>query len=148
ADNDVELDDFHGYFDTVGFRGCFGSTVSADDLCAIHDVDQDGDIDLDDFDIFLLAFDAVPADCDDNGVADMLDILLGEADSNNDGILDSCQLCVGDLDNNNSVAVSDLLLLINVWGPCTNCDADFNSDGAVDVLDLLYIVGNWGPCQL
>ncbi|HIB49721.1 MAG TPA: hypothetical protein EYO40_00255 [Phycisphaerales bacterium] len=148
ADNDVELDDFHGYFDTVGFRDCFGSAVTADDVCAIHDVDQDGDIDLDDFDIFLLAFDAIPADCNGNGVADMLDILLGEVDSNNDGILDSCQLCVGDLDNDNTIAVSDLLLLINVWGPCTNCNADFNSDGAVDVLDLLYIVGNWGLCQL
>ena len=146
SDNDVELNDFHGYIDTIGFRGCFGTTVTPDEPCAIHDADQDGDVDLDDFDIFLLAFDATPADCNANGVVDMLDILLGESDVNNDGVPDICQACVGDLDGDNLVGVSDLLAIIEAWGPCTNCSADIDNDGAVNVNDLLYIVGNWGPC--
>ncbi|MBT4531015.1 MAG: hypothetical protein HOC27_07395 [Phycisphaerae bacterium] len=146
SDGDVELNDFHGYIDTTGFRGCFGVPVSPDDPCAIHDIDQDGDVDLDDFDIFLLAFDTTPSDCNANGVADMLDILLGEADVNNDGVPDVCQVCVGDMDDDNIIDVSDLLVIIGSWGTCSNCPADINSDGVVNVTDLLYIVESWGPC--
>jgi CxxC motif-containing protein (DUF1111 family) len=147
SDGDVELDDFHGYSDTIGFRGCFGSTVTPDEPCAIHDVDQDGDVDLDDFDVFLVAFDDMPADCNKNGVVDMLDILLGEADKDNNGILDDCQTCVGDIDGDNELGVGDILAVIDVWGTCSNCPADINNDGAVNVTDLLFIVGNWGPCS-
>lgn len=145
-DNDVELNDFHGYSDTVGFRGCYGTTPTPDDPCAIHDVDQDGDVDLEDFDIFLVAFDDIPADCNGNGVVDMLDILLGEPDEDNNGILDECQTCLGDMNGDNTIGVHDLLGIIDAWGTCSNCSADINSDGAVNVTDLLFIVGNWGPC--
>jgi CxxC motif-containing protein (DUF1111 family) len=148
ADNDVELNDFHGYSDTVGYRDCFGHTeVTADDQCAIHDVDQDGDVDLDDFDLFLVAFDDVPADCNANGVVDMLDILLGEADEDNNGVLDECQTCMGDIDGDNMLGVGDILAIIGAWGPCSNCAADIDGDGVVNVTDLLYIVGNWGACS-
>ncbi len=147
SDGDVELNDFHGYSDTIGFRGCFGLLVTPDDPCAIHDVDQNGVVDLEDFDIFLIAFDDTPADCNENGTHDMLDILLGEADVNNDGILDECQTCAGDIDGDNSLGVGDLLAVIDAWGACSDCDADINQDGSVDVADLLYIVGNWGPCS-
>ena len=147
SDQDVELDDFHGYSDTIGFRGCFGTTVGPDDLCAIHDVDQDGDIDFDDFDVFLMAIDDVPADCDANGVIDLLDILLGNPDDDNNGVLDVCQGCTGDLNGDNAIGVGDLLAIIDSWGVCTSCAADIDNDGAVNVTDLLYIVGNWGPCS-
>ena len=147
SDGDVELNDFHGYIDTVGFHGCYGTTVTPDDPCAIHDVDQNGVVDLEDFDIFLIAFDDTHADCNENGTLDMLDILLGEADVNNDGILDECQTCTGDIDGDNSLGVGDLLAVIDAWGACSDCDADINQDGSVDVADLLYIVGNWGPCS-
>ena len=148
ADNDVELDDFHGYSDTVGFRGCFGSTaVTPDNPYALHDVDQDGDIDLNDFDLFLVAFDDVPADCNANGVVDMLDILLGEADANNDGVLDECQTCLGDIDGDNMLGVGDILAIIGAWGPCSDCLADIDGDGVVNVTEILFIVGNWGTCS-
>jgi CxxC motif-containing protein (DUF1111 family) len=147
SDGDVELDDFHGYSDTIGFRGCFGESVLPDDPCAIHDVNQDFIVDLDDFYVFLIAFDGVPADCNSNGVVDMLDILLGEADTDNNGILDVCQTCIGDLDGDNSISVNDLLAVIGAWGICSNCSADIDGDGAVNVTDLLFIVGNWGPCS-
>jgi len=145
-DWDVELNDFHGYSDTYGFRGCFGISVSPDDPCAIHDVDQDGDVDLDDFDVFMVAYDDESTDCDGNGTNDLLDILLGEADEDNNGVLDVCEGCTGDVNGDNSLGVNDLLAIIDAWGLCSNCAADINNDGAVDVTDLLYIVGNWGPC--
>ena len=147
SDRDVELDDFHGYVDTIGFRGCYGLNVTPDDPCAIHDVDQDGDIDLEDFDVFLMAFDDEVSDCNENGTSDMLDILLGEIDDDNDGIPDVCQGCVGDLDGDNILGVGEILAIIGAWGSCTDCAADINQDGLVNVTDLLYIVGNWGPCQ-
>ena len=57
SDGDVELNDFHGYVDTTGFRGCFGLDVTPDDPCAIHDFDQDGEVDLNDFTYFIYVFD-------------------------------------------------------------------------------------------
>ena len=147
GDRDVELNDFHGYSDTIGFRGCFGVSVTPDDPCAIHDVDQDGDVDLDDFDIFLVVFDDILADCDENGTVDLLDILLGGVDDDNNGVPDDCQQCAGDIDGNNSIGIGDLLAIIDAWGACSSCAADINNDGAVNINDLLYIVGNWGPCS-
>jgi len=147
SDGDVERNDFHGYPDTIGFRNCFGVTVTPNDPCAIHDVDQDGDVDLDDFDIFLIAYDDELTDCNENGTNDLLDILLGEPDDDNNGILDECQTCLGDLNGDNTLDVSEILTMIDAWGPCENCAADINNDGVVDVTDLLYIVGNWGPCS-
>jgi len=147
GDRDVELNDFHGYSDTIGFRGCFGVSVTPDGPCAIHDVDQDGDVDLDDFDIFLMVYDDILADCDENGTVDLLDILLGEVDDDNNGVPDVCQQCSGDIDGNNSIGIGDLLAIIDAWGACSSCAADINNDGVVNINDLLYIVGNWGPCS-
>jgi CxxC motif-containing protein (DUF1111 family) len=146
SDGDVERNDFHGYSDTIGFRSCFELSVTPDDPCAIHDVDQDGDVDLDDFDVFLLVYEDLLEDCNENGTNDLLDILLGEPDKDNDGILDICQTCLGDLDGDSILGVSEILAMIDTWGLCTNCAADINGDGAVNVTDLLYIIGNWGPC--
>ncbi|HJN72012.1 MAG TPA: di-heme oxidoredictase family protein [Phycisphaerales bacterium] len=147
SDGDVERNDFHGYSDTIGFHPCFGTTVTPDDPCAIHDVDQDGDIDLDDFEVFLIAYDDEFADCNENGTNDLLDILLGETDDDNNGVPDSCQTCLGDLDGDGNLGVSEILTMIDAWGPCMNCASDINGDGEVDVTDLLFIVGNWGPCS-
>jgi uncharacterized membrane protein len=39
----------------------------------------------------------------------------------------------------------DLLMLLDIWGPCGEgpCPADFNGDHKVDVLDLLILLDNW-----
>jgi hypothetical protein len=50
----------------------------------------------------------------------------------------------GDVNGDGIVNVSDLLAVMEVWGPCEGCPADLNGDGAVDVTDLLEVVGNWG----
>ena len=148
GDGDVELNDFHGYVDTIGFRGCLeiDMPVTPDVPCAIHDYDQDGDVDLDDFTYFIYVFDGELADCNENDTHDILEILLGELDENNDGILDVCQECPGDLDGDNSIGVSEILAIIEAWGTCKGCSADIDQNGVVDVSDLLYIVANWGPC--
>lgn len=49
------------------------------------------------------------------------------------------------------VNVSDLLAVINGWGPCgapcpPSCSADTNDDCNVDVTDLLAVINGWGAC--
>jgi hypothetical protein len=53
--------------------------------------------------------------------------------------------CPSDINGDNNVNVSDLLMVIGVWGE-TGSSADVNGDGVVNVSDLLMVVGNWGPC--
>ena len=54
-----------------------------------------------------------------------------------------------DIDGDGVVGVTDLLLLLRAWGPCTptqeqECLADLDEDGTVSVSDLLTILANWG----
>ena len=52
-----------------------------------------------------------------------------------------------DLDGDGSVGVSDLLILLAEWGPCTDCgdcSADLDDDCTVGVSDLLFLLANWG----
>ncbi|MCP3982050.1 MAG: hypothetical protein GY716_22320 [bacterium] len=54
GDNDVDADDY------LGFQSCFtgpGNFYNPNHECAVSDVDQDGDVDDDDFDLFLLVAD-------------------------------------------------------------------------------------------
>jgi hypothetical protein len=56
---------------------------------------------------------------------------------------------MGDLDGDGPVGVSDVLLLLSLWGPCGDCgscSADLNSDCNVGVLDFLLLLSSWGPC--
>jgi hypothetical protein len=88
------------------------------------------------------------ADCNDNNVADSIDISNGTSlDVNGDGIPDECveTKCPGDLDSSGSVDVTDLLALIAVWGPGGG-PADLNGDLVVNVDDLLLLIGAWGAC--
>lgn len=50
----------------------------------------------------------------------------------------------GDVNGDGIVNVTDLLAVMDTWGPCEGCPADLNGDGIVDVVDLLEVVGNWG----
>jgi hypothetical protein len=54
--------------------------------------------------------------------------------------------CPGDMNGDGVVNVSDLLILLGAWGPCSGCDEDLNGDGVVNVSDLLILLGAWGGC--
>lgn len=56
------------------------------------------------------------------------------------------RLVTGDANGDGSVNVSDLLLVINGWGPCPAsppCNADLDGNGQVNVLDLLLVINHW-----
>ncbi|MCI0364308.1 MAG: dockerin type I domain-containing protein [Phycisphaerales bacterium] len=88
------------------------------------------------------------ADCNDNNVADSIDISNGTSeDVNGDGVPDECAPpeCPGDLDGSGNVDVTDLLALIAVWG-APGGPADLNGDAVVNIADLLLLIGAWGVC--
>jgi CxxC motif-containing protein (DUF1111 family) len=161
-DHDVTLENQIDLFDFLGLAECYtGAGVSyagkgenpMDLPCAVSDIDQDSDVDLDDFQSFLLAYVGPRRDCNGNGLIDLQDILVGgEIDLNLNGIPDSCEpTCDADVNGDAGIDVDDLLAVINQWGSCPAltlpCSADFNIDQVVDVDDLLTVINAWGVCQ-
>ncbi len=87
-------------------------------------------------------------DCNDNGQPDSCDIADGTSlDINGNAVPDECDTSA-DLDGDEVVGVTDLLILLGHWGPCTGgvaaCVADINEDGAVNAIDLLILLAFWG----
>jgi hypothetical protein len=152
AEFDADGDNSVLFSDFLHFRDCFtgpGGNVSPDDLCAVHDINQDGSIDETDFQYFLEAYDDVLVDCNGSGNPDIVDIILGNStDNNGNGIPDECDANPYDLDDNGIVNGADLAIMLGNWGPCTQpahlCIGDFNADGQVDGADLAILLGNWG----
>ena len=138
-DGDRDLDDF------VTFAGCYDMLFAPG--CEMMDFDGSSVVDLADFEAFLGVFEGTPADCNDNGTADMEEILLDPLlDQDSDGELDECN-CPEDLDGSGDVGAFDLALLLGTWGPCEACPADLNGDGQVGAFDLALLLGAWGPCE-
>ena len=57
--------------------------------------------------------------------------------------------CAGDINGTGSVNVSDLLTVLDTWGPCDPtipCIADLDGNGEVDINDVLAVIGQWGAC--
>lgn len=57
--------------------------------------------------------------------------------------------CPANIVCDGNVNVSDLLAVINAWGPCIGCVADVapaRGNGVVNVDDLLTVINTWGPC--
>lgn len=117
--------------------------------CEIMDVESDGDVDLADLALLLPAYGGPLHDCNDNGVADLEEIISGAApDLDYNGQIDGCQI-VGDLDGDGAVGVLDLLQLVADWGPCSSlcspiCISDLDGDCTVGVLELMTVLSNWG----
>ena len=61
--------------------------------------------------------------------------------------IDTGETCTGDVDGDGMVGVSDILLVVDGWGPCGGCDADIDGDGSVGVSDILAVVDAWGACE-
>jgi len=147
---DADGDNFITFVDFLAFRDCFDGLgpYSPDDPCAIHDINQDGFVDLTDFSYFLQVYTGPMTDCDNDGVPDIQQILLGElVDSNNDGIPDICDqaACAADLNGDSVVNGADLGILLENWGG--SGVGDLNGDGIVNGADLGILLENWGACR-
>ena len=60
---------------------------------------------------------------------------------------DDCgSTCPADVNDDRSVNVSDILIVISVWGQPGPL-GDVDSSGLVDISDLLYVLNNWGGCE-
>ncbi len=160
GNNVIDLIDF------FSFRDCYGqSGISADAPCAIHDIDQDGDVDDDDYASFLLAYDGDLLDCDRNGELDFTAILAGAPDLDFNGVPDDCvvaPVCPADAVSNVTfqppgdgvVDAADLAFMLGQWGANPGSPADIVSnvtfqpppDGVVDGADLAFLLGEWGSC--
>jgi hypothetical protein len=98
---------------------------------------------------FLIEWDA---DCNNDGVVDYGQILLGQiVDTNTNGIPDICEgpTCNDiDLNLNGIVDGGDLGVLLAFWGPVSPAfpRADINKDGFVNGADLGIVLAFWGPC--
>lgn len=135
------------------FKACFkGGPYDADDPCAIHDVDMDTDVDLDDLEIFMSVYQGLRRDCNGNGILDFVDILQGTAaDDDDDGILDECQpTCAGDANGDAMVGIEEFMGVLGNWGDCPGglepCPFDLDGDNEVDIQDFLMALGRWGAC--
>lgn len=93
---DANGDDVLDQVDLMAFRlARNGGPYTADDAEAVFDFDQDGDVDTDDLNVFRGLYEA---DCNNNGINDLEDVLSGSvADSNGNLIPDSCEFCQTDL---------------------------------------------------
>jgi probable HAF family extracellular repeat protein len=57
--------------------------------------------------------------------------------------------CPADLNHDGIVGMQDLLLMLNLTGPCQdcmNCAGDLNGDCQVDSADFLALFAEWGDC--
>ncbi len=164
AEFDSNGDTVISEIDFRNFRDCFtgpGNFLTADDPCAIHDIDQDGDVDLGDFESLLLVYAGPLNDCDNSGDLDLREILLGASDCNDNLVPDSCDIDDGTLAdvNGNGVADSCELFIradcnvdgdVNIGDPISQLNSfsgsplaceracDSNADGGVDIADAVY----------
>jgi CxxC motif-containing protein (DUF1111 family) len=148
-DNAITEFDFGGFGQDDAFAPCYlaGGNYDPDHPCAVHDIDQDGDVDDDDFKSFLTVYSGALEDCNANGEDDLIDILSGTSvDANGDAIPDECTC--PDTDGDGLVTVTDMVNVILNWGPCEGvpCTGDVNFDGMVDVEDLVEVILAWGSC--
>ena len=86
-------------------------------------------------------------DCNDNGVADVCDVIDGSSrDINSDGVPDEC-MPPADLNGDGDVTVADLIIMIQNWGACAECPpaclGDLDGDCVVATDDLLMLVSVW-----
>jgi CxxC motif-containing protein (DUF1111 family) len=138
--NSVDLLDF------ALMRECLAAgSTNPNQPCAVADIDQDGIVDADDLNAFVIAFDPPVTDCNSNGVPDLVDIAIGGMpDNDGDGLPDSCSACAADLSGDGIVSGFDLSLVLAGWG--NPGPADLNQDGTTDGLDLTALLAAWGPC--
>jgi len=131
---DHDGDNVVGGFDLGAFAECYtgpGNFYTPDDACSISDVDQDGDVDDDDYAIFLTVYTGSQGDCNGNTVNDATDILTGTSrDCNFNGDPDEC-----DPDSAN-VGLFVQQVLLEDQNPIFICLFDQDDSGRLDGNDI------------
>ncbi|MCA9286586.1 MAG: CRTAC1 family protein [Phycisphaerales bacterium] len=135
-DGVLDLTDFQAMLDCLAP----GSTLA--EGCEVMDFDGDWDVDLDDVALFAKRLSDPPADCDGDGVPDLVEIASGsQSDADADGQPDECGTQPADLDRDGDVDGADLGLLLGNWGQPGVGDLD--ESGSVDGADLGLLLAAW-----
>lgn len=128
GNNSIDESDF------ADFVACFTGptpTYTPDDACSVHDIDQDGDVDNDDYALFLQAYEPVQGDCNSNTVNDLTDILNATSlDCNANAVPDECDSQYTD------IALFVAVMLGTNQDPALLCMYDRNADSEVNGLDV------------
>jgi CxxC motif-containing protein (DUF1111 family) len=132
AEFDADGDNNIGPSDLASFATCYGGgPYNADSPCAVHDIDQDGDVDDDDFTIMLTVYSGSQADCNSNSINDARDLLLETStDCNLNGVPDECD------SDSQDVTIFVAVLLGQNSDPVLSCMLDKNHDGDVNGDDI------------
>jgi predicted outer membrane repeat protein len=87
------------------------------------------------------------ADCNGNGIVDVLETTSGTApDINRNNVPDTCE-CIGDIYANGVIDGGDLGVLLSEWGLSgPSVGSDLDADGTVSGSDLTILLSSWGPC--
>ncbi|MFK7960492.1 MAG: CRTAC1 family protein [Phycisphaerales bacterium] len=84
----------------------------------------------------------IPADCNGDGVPDLVELANGAGDVDGDGIPDNCQAIPGDLDGDLAVGPADLTIVLDAWGTADGA-ADVDGNGTVGFGDVLMLLAHW-----
>ena len=163
------VNDGNGAFSTTRSIGVQGNSDEEVSSIAIADYGNDGDMDIvvqlyDNgpgipfFPLFLL-------ESDGNGafqqqlmltfsVGGFIDLEFLNSDGQFDVVVDGTGIymsdcpagCAADIDDSGTVDFTDVVLLLNAWGPCDGCDADVDGVNGVGFGDLVLVLNGWGPC--
>lgn len=132
AEFDANGDNFIDLSDLLDFQAChLAGPVTPDSPCAVHDVDQDGDVDDDDLTLFLTVYTGPQGDCNANAVNDVRDIVANVSlDCDLNGLPDECQ------PEAKNIAVFIAVALGQNTDRMARCFMDKNRDGEVDGRDV------------
>jgi CxxC motif-containing protein (DUF1111 family) len=143
AEFDANGDDTIDGVDLGSFVSCFTGptpTYTPDDPCSVHDIDQDGDVDNDDFNLFLQAYEPAQGDCNGNSINDLRDILDHTSlDCNTNGTPDECD------PEYNDITLFVNLLTGQVIDPLITCMFDRNHDTLLDGRDIQPFINDLLP---
>lgn len=131
----VDLDDF------IALQDYYGAPVAPGG--EMFDLNGDGMVDEDDYQLFLARYTGPLNDCNNNGVHDLDDIILGTStDADRDGVPDDCFPpvgCDGDADGNFIVNLDDVTYVVLRLGTMGS-DGDVDGNNQVNIDDLTYVV--------
>jgi len=76
----------------------------------------------------------------------------GQVDADGDPRLVGAAVDVGadefrrpaDVDADGAVGITDFLIILAAWGPCSGCLQDIDNDGIVGITDFLAVLADWG----